>query len=110
MFAKLCPWCEERITWPAQLGQRPSSVPPKWYQFSRTTAVCPFCNNPVKLSAKGQAWFLLMFPALLCPASAALFEWPFEISDPWFGAAIVLAIVGGIVSARLLRLEKEHAA
>jgi len=56
MFAKTCPWCDKRIGWPANLGQRPLPEPPKRYELSCTVAVCPFCSKPVKLSKKGQVW------------------------------------------------------
>ncbi len=109
MFAKTCPWCDKRIGWTANLGRRPLPGPLKSYELSRTVAVCPFCNNPVKLSKKGQVWVLLAFPMLRYPASAAVFKWDFEVWDPIFVALIVLGLAGGIATGLLSKLEKVHA-
>lgn len=109
MFAKTCPWCDKRIGWLANLGQRPVPERPKWYELSRTVAVCPFCSKPVKLSKKGQVWILLAFPMLLYPASTVVFKWNFEVSDPIFLALLVLGVAGGIAMGFLSKLEKAHA-
>lgn len=61
MFKKLCPWCAKRI-YLSQLGNKQSSVKPKWFQFTRNIQVCPYCANSVKLSGRGLYWFLLLLP------------------------------------------------
>jgi hypothetical protein len=106
IISHTCPWCEKRIAWPAQLGQRPSPTPAKWYEFTRAISVCPYCSNPVKVSSKGQAWFLLAFPMLLYPVLAALLKWPFEPLSGLFAGFVALAVIGGILSGRLTKLEK----
>ncbi len=61
MFKKSCPWCDKRI-YLYQLGSRPSTVRPKWFQFTRNIQVCPYCAKPVKLSGRGLYWILLLLP------------------------------------------------
>ena len=61
MFKKSCPWCDKKI-YLSQLGNRPSAVKPKWFQFTRNIQVCPYCANPVKLSGHGLYWLLLLLP------------------------------------------------
>ena len=108
MFAKTCPWCEKKLSWPIQLGLRPPAIPPKCYQFTRPIAVCPFCNNAVKPSRKGQAWILLAVPALLMPIGAAIFNWRLAIFSPLFGGFLLLAITGVVLHKHFSHLEKSN--
>jgi hypothetical protein len=64
MFKKLCPWCANKI-YLSQLGNRPSSIKPKWFHITRRIQVCPYCANPVKLSGRGLYALLLLLPFLI---------------------------------------------
>ena len=78
----------------AQLGKRPSKVPPKWYGLTRHVSVCPYCGGLVKLGQRGQIWLLLTFPFFLL-TFISFFGWT-EIADSllyWLFAALAL---GGI--------------
>ena len=61
MFKKLCPWCDKKL-YLSQLGNKPSSIKPRWFQFTRNIQVCPYCANSVKLSGRGLYWLLLLLP------------------------------------------------
>ena len=104
---KTCPWCEKNTSF-SRLGQRPSKRKPKWYQFTRTIAVCPYCAKPVKPGKQGQAWVLLVAPALFAPL-VELFNQPVQeplFSSPWFFILLALAAVGLVTAAVSARLEK----
>lgn len=58
MLKKTCPWCGENSTF-NQLGRRPVHKEPKWYQFSRSVRVCPYCAGAVKLGGKA-IWFMIL--------------------------------------------------
>ncbi len=64
MLKKTCPWCLERATL-NQLGRRPVQKNYKWYQFSRTLQVCPYCAGAVKLGGKAIWFMLLALPVVL---------------------------------------------
>lgn len=66
MLKKTCPWCGEKPTF-NQLGRRPIHNDPKWYQFSRSVRVCPYCAGAVKLGGKA-IWFMV----LALPSSLSL--------------------------------------
>lgn len=61
MLKKSCPWCAQKI-YLSQLGNKPATVKPKWFQLTRNIQVCPYCAKSVKLSGKGLYWFLLLLP------------------------------------------------
>ena len=105
---KTCPWCEKNTSF-SRLGQRPSKRKPKWYQFTRNIAVCPYCAKPVKPGKQGQAWVLLVAPALFAPLVELLFNQPVRaplLSTPWFFILLALAVVGLVAAAVSARLEK----
>lgn len=64
MLKKTCPWCGEKPTF-NQLGFRPVLAKPKWYQFSRTVRVCPYCAGAVKLGGNSTWFMLLALPSLV---------------------------------------------
>lgn len=64
MFEKKCPWCDETPTF-NQLGRRPVQKRPKWYQFSRTVNVCPYCAGAVKLGGNAIWFMILVIPTFL---------------------------------------------
>lgn len=64
MLKKICPWCGEKPTF-NQLGRRPVPKEPKWYQFSRSVRVCPYCAGAVKLGGKAIWFMLLAIPSFL---------------------------------------------
>lgn len=81
MLIKKCPWCENKIS-PYQLGSRAKKLKPRWYQFTTYTQVCPYCNNPVKLSSKGMYYLLLTLPAFLAlPIQAIIGTTYFNTAD-----------------------------
>jgi hypothetical protein len=61
MFKKSCPWCSKRI-YLSQLGNKPSTVKPKWFHITRNIQVCPYCAGSVKLSCRGLYWLFLLLP------------------------------------------------
>lgn len=106
---KRCPWCgvSTRIS---HLGKREPANPPRWFQFTRPTLVCPNCAKPVALSEASQKWVLLAAPALIASLTA-LFSPDFAalISrfSPFLMAALgALAAVGLIGYAMTVRLER----
>jgi hypothetical protein len=48
----------------------------------------------------------LAFPMLLYPIIAALLKWEFEPLSGIFAGFVALAVIGGILSGRLSKLEK----
>ena len=58
MIKKSCPWCFEKTTL-NQLGRRPVQKNDKWYQFSKSVQVCPYCAGPVKLGGNA-IWFMAL--------------------------------------------------
>jgi len=64
VFSKECPWCGKKITF-SQLGQRPSSIVPRWYQFSRSVKVCPYCSGAVKVGGRGLWCLFLVAPMFI---------------------------------------------
>lgn len=64
MLEKTCPWCGETPTF-NQLGRRPVQKKPKWYQFSRTVNVCPYCAGAVKLGGDAIWFMILAIPTFL---------------------------------------------
>jgi hypothetical protein len=93
-----------------QLGARPASSPVKWYQFSRSVAVCPHCSAPVRHSKKGQAWLLFAFPFLLALVIEAATIPLSYVSRETYWTLFGLAILGSILFRLTTRLEKAHAA
>ena len=110
---KTCPWCDKNTSF-SRLGQRPSKRKPKWYQFTRNVAVCPYCAKPVKPSKRGQAWLLLVAPAMFAPFApliALLFKQPIQeplFSSPWFFILLALAVIGLVAANVTARLEKAN--
>src|SRR5262245_25960378 len=96
-----CPWCAKVIV---QLGARPASLPAKWYQFSRTVAVCPHCSSPVKHARKGEAWLLLVFPLLFGLVIDAATIPVSYISRDVYWLLVLLAIAGGVLFRLTTRL------
>lgn len=92
-----------------QLGARPALSSAKWYQFSRTVAVCPHCNAPVKHSKKGQAWLLLALPLLVALVIEAATIPTSYISGEIYLVLIVLAVLGAVLFRLTTRLEKADA-
>lgn len=64
MLKKTCPWCDEKATI-NQLGRRPIQKSPKWYQFSRSVQVCPYCAGAIKLGGKAFWFLVLALPSFL---------------------------------------------
>ena len=58
MLKKICPWCGNKATL-SQLGRRPVKQKPKWFQFSKSVQVCPYCAGAVKPGGKA-LWFLVL--------------------------------------------------
>jgi hypothetical protein len=101
-----CPWCDAKIGFPARLGARPSARPPKWYQLSRTVAVCPYCSNPVRPDARSQLWLLLAAPLLaLFVVQAFVLSW-YSIPEYLFWISGGLAVTGTGLMIRNARMEK----
>ncbi|HET6633092.1 MAG TPA: hypothetical protein VFG73_10350 [Rhodanobacteraceae bacterium] len=102
-----CPWCESAIGFPARLGARPSSRPAKWYQFSRSIAVCPYCSKPVKANARSRAWILLTAPLLfLCVAQVWVLPF-YSVPTIAFWALALVGLAGIVLSLWTMRLERE---
>ena len=64
MLEKKCPWCSKRTTL-RQLGRRPVKQKPKWFQFSKSVQVCPYCAGAVKAGGKARWFFVLALPSFL---------------------------------------------
>lgn len=93
MIRKPCPWCDKPIKL-SQLGTRPVEAQLRWYQFSQTERVCPFCAKPVAVAGKSVAvavgfilpLFIFIFLELFGVTDGKL---PAGVAELVWGAAFV---------------------
>jgi len=76
VFKKECPWCLEKVSF-KQLGSRPVEQKPKWYQFSISVQVCPYCAGAVKVGGKGLWFLILAVPSFLSIIIELVFKYNF---------------------------------
>lgn len=92
MTLKKCPWCSNSISMNL-LGKRPAKIYYKWYQFSSSVKVCPYCANPVKPSGS----IAKKFVYLIAPIFALLIVEMFfntVIANYWYIKNISWVLAG----------------
>ncbi|QSX31439.1 hypothetical protein JYB88_07395 [Shewanella cyperi] len=105
MLSSKCPWCAEKIS-TQHLGSRKRKTKPKWYQLTRRTQVCPYCNNPVKINSKSVSGLLLFMPLLLLGTSQAILGKTFLADYYLEEIGFALAVTGFIITLFTIKLDK----
>lgn len=106
MLRSKCPWCSEKVS-VHQLGTRNRKVKPKWYQFTRQTSVCPYCNNSVKIDQKQNRWVLLMVPLFVLMFSRTFVGEDILPVSPYNEISFALATAGFLIAVFKLKLIKD---
>lgn len=101
MLSSNCPWCGERIS-TQYLGSRKRKTKPKWYQVTRRTQVCPYCNNPVKINGKSVSG-LFLFGFI-----QAIWDKPILAGYPLKEIGFALAVLGLIISLFTVKYDKSE--
>lgn len=77
--------------------------------LTRQVAVCPHCEQPVKVSGWGIAWLILVIPYVVAVLTDVLGILRGPIPGIVLIALIVLAAVGVILASITTKLEKRRA-
>lgn len=96
MLQKKCPWCEKRSS-PYQLGLRPETIKPKWFQPSRKVKVCPHCSGALGISGRALWFSLLLLPVFTMLPFELLFEFKYSEVKYLSELVFICAVFGFLI-------------